>query len=256
MVRTGNAIKAGCAAVAALVMTTAVATQAQQRAGQAADDTAVFSADVAIDEQVVDERGYVVETRPPTTYRLTVRRGARGLRSEIEYAPTKLFAKGPLADPRSGYRMEFDGDMTQGRIYDAAGSLVFGLPDGAAAPSADATDTTGLVLVDRDSRTRKHDLVRRFGAALERIGGRDRYLTSEGEVLTETLVEPATMLPVEVNVARGGALEQRTSIAYAPMPGGRWYVARTRSELALPDQAGRRFVSTRTHTNVVAREAR
>jgi len=198
----------------------------------------------------------VVETRPQTKYRMTVRRGARGLRTEIVYPQARLFPKGPLVDPRSGYRIEVGSHLSQGRIHDAAGALVFGLADDAAAADSGGPTSTGLVLADRDVNARKRDLLRTFGQALERVQGRDRYIASEGDLLTETLVEPTTNLPVEVNVARDGALAERTAISYGRMPGGRWYVARTRSEVALPGDSGRRVVSTRTHTNVVSREAR
>ena len=257
MVRREISRYAGSAALAAMVMASAGTARAQQRALPGSHDTPVFSADVVIDEHVVDEQGTVVEPRPTTTYRMTVRRGARGLRTEIVYPSARLFPKGPLVDPRSGYRIEVGSDLSQGRIYDASGALVFGTADDSAtAADPDAPTSTGLVLADRDVKIRKRDLVRRFGQALERVKGRDRYLASEGAQLTETLVEPATNLPVEVNVARDGTLAERTAISYGRMPGGRWYVARTRSEIALPNEHGRRFVSTRTHTNVVSQEAR
>lgn len=255
MVRTGISRYAGGAALAAMVMASAGTARAQQRALPEQLDTPVFSADVVIDEHVVDEQGTVVDTRPQTKYRMTVRRGARGLRTEIVYPQARLFPKGPLVDPRSGYRIEVGSDLSQGRIYDASGALVFGPADDAAAADSRPT-STGLVLADRDAKARKRDLVRTFGQAIERVRGRDRYIASEGDLLTETLVEPTTNLPVEVNVARDGALAERTAISYGRMPGGRWYVARTRSEVALPGDTGRRFVSTRTHTNVVSQEAR
>ena len=257
MVRTGISRYAGGAALVAMVMASAAATRAEQRVLPGGTDTPVFSADVVIDEQVVDAQGTVVETRPTTTYRMTVRRGARGLRTEFVYPQARLFPKGPLVDPRAGYRIEVGSSLAEGRIYDASGALVFGPPDDAAEAADPATPaTTGLVHADRDVRTRKRELVRTFGQALERLKGRDRYVASEGEMFTETLVEPATNLPVEVNVARNGALAERTAISYGRMPGGRWYVARTRSELALPGEGGRRFVTTRTHTNVVSQEGR
>ncbi len=256
MVSTGFSRYAGGAALAAMVMASAGTAHAEQRGLQGSPDTPVFSADVVIDEAIVDEQGTVVERRPGTAYRMTVRRGARGLRTEIVYPQARLFPKGPLVDPRSGYRIEVGSDLSQGRIYDASGALVFGPADDAAAAAPGGPTSTGLVLADRDVKQRKRDLVRRFGQALERVQGRDRYLASEGDTLTETLVDPTTHLPVEVNVARSGALAERTGISYGRMPGGRWYVARTRSEVALPGDGGRRAVSTHTYTNVVSQEAR
>ena len=78
--------------------------------------------------------------------------------------------------------------------------------------------------------------------------------TGDGD--TETLVEPDTMLPVEVNVMKGGALALRTTFGYAP-DAWRPLVRRdVRSETALTDGSGRRFVSNRTQTNVIGTEGR
>jgi hypothetical protein len=258
MVRKRYAIRMQMAAMAAMVMTSTAGAGAQAGArGSGRAAAPVFSADVVIDEAVVDEQGQLVEARPQTRYRMSVHRAGGGLQTEIVYPEARLFPKGPLADPRSGYRIVVGGDLAGGRVYDAAGALVAGPPE---PPAGDADPGTtadpGLVLSDRDVAARRNELVRRFGPALGRIAGRDRYLVSDGDRVTETLVEPATMLPVEINVARGGALEHRTSIAYGRMPRGRWYVASMRSEMALPGGTGRRFVSSRTHHNVVSQEVR
>jgi hypothetical protein len=216
----------------------------------------VFSAVVVVDDSIVDDRGTVVETRPKTRYRMTVRRVGQGFETEIVHPPARLFPRGPLMDPRGGYRYVFDQGFTNPRVYDPAGTLVspadparIGEP---AAPSARPAFTHA----DRDRRARRDDLVRRFGAAVGTIAGRERYLAQDGDETTETLVEPSTMLPVEINVVRRGALAQRTALAYGRLPGGRWYVATTRSELAAPGPAGQRFVSTSTFLNVVAPEVR
>ena len=212
----------------------------------------IFRADVTVEDTIVNEEGAVVETRPTTRYRVTRRQRMAGVETEIAYAPARLFERGPLADPRSGFRYVFaPGQPT--RIYDGAGSLVAALDEG---PDARDTRDGGLVFADRDRRTREARLRSRFGRATGRQGQRDRYLASEGDTVTETLVEPGTMLPVEVNVTRGGALEQRAAHTYGRMPGGRWYLATTRSESALGDGSGRRLVSTRTHTNVSGTEGR
>ena len=225
-----------------------------------ARDTAApdYSADVVIDDSVVDARGVLVETRPQTRYRLSLRRTARGWRTEIAYPAARLFAKGPLADPRSGQRIVIDGDLASGKVYDASGRLIVGAGTETTSGASDAPvdRDAGLVMSDRGIKERRADFVKRFGPSLGRVAGRDRFLASEGDLVTETLVDPSSMLPVEINVVRGGALEHRMSVAYGRMPGGRWYVARTRSEVALPDGRGRRFVSERTHLNVVSAEGR
>ena len=79
----------------------------------------VFSADVVVDDAIVDERGTVVETRPQTRYRMTVRRVGAGLETELVHPPARLFQRGPLMDPRGGYRYVFDDGFTNPRIYDS-----------------------------------------------------------------------------------------------------------------------------------------
>ena len=63
---------------------------------------------------------------------------------------------------------------------------------------ADAT----VVFADRDVRRRRDGLQRRMGRAAGRLGRHDRYVTTDAEATTETLVEPGTMLPVEVKIGR------------------------------------------------------
>jgi hypothetical protein len=251
------------AALVAALTATAPTAGAQSPALNRGDVGAapVYSADVEIEESIVDEHGAVVEARPKTRYRMAMRRTARGLQTEIVYPEARLFPKGPLTDPRGGMRIVSDGDLATARIYDARGQVILGPQDTAEGPAVEAvesgvTQESGMVLSDRGARGRRSDFERRFGPSLGRLDGRDRYLASQGDELTETLVEPSTMLPVEINVARGGALAHRTSMAYGRMPGGRWYLATTRSELALPDDTGRRFVSKRSYLNVVSQEAR
>ncbi len=221
---------------------------------ESSEGRVIFSADVVIDESLVDDRG-LVERRPQTRYRVSRRRLGTGVETEIVHPQARLFPKGPLTDPRSGYRYVFDDQLANPRIYDPSGKLVT-LPATLEPPSASGAPApgSGVVFSDRRLRNRKNDLVRRFGPAVGRQGGCDRYLSHDGDVTTETLVEPSSMLPVEVNVVRGGALDHRMAFGYARMPGGRWYLAVTRSESALPGNTGRRFVSQRTHTNVVSTE--
>ena len=242
----------------AAAMAMAITTGAASAAGAQIVDAgaaSVYSADVVIDEAVVDERGTMVETRPQTRYRVTVRRVGQGLETEIVHPPARLFSRGPLTDPRGGYRYVFDGEFTNPRLYDPSGALI-GRGDAVPAGVAPAAAPRALTLADGDRGARLQDLVRRFGPAVGTVAGRERYLGQEGDETTEVLVEPSTMLPVEINVVRHGALAHRTGLAYGRLPGKRWYVATMRSELPLPGPAVRRFVSTSTYLNVVAPEVR
>jgi hypothetical protein len=233
--------------------TAALAGQAPGAAGGA---PLVFGADVVIDDALVDATGGVVEARPQTRYHLSVRRVGGQLETEVVYPPARLFPRGPLADPRSGLRLVFDSAFKAPRVYDAEGRLL-SLPAGAmplAPEPSPGQSGAGPVLADDDARSRKDRLVRELGPAVGMLNGRDRYVVHDDGLVTETLVDPAAMLPVEVNVVRDGRLEQRNFIAYARLVGRRWYVATTRSEAAVPGNAHRRFVTTRTYLNVVAEE--
>lgn len=244
----------GRAALVAAWLAGAPGAQAQAVSPGAPADPGVeiYRADVTVEDTIVNEDGEVVETRPATRFRLTRRRVPAGIETEIAYPEAKLHARGPLTDPRGGSRYVFTPGAPS-RIYDASGALVASLDD--ARDDADADDRR-VVFADRDRRTREARLRTRLGRPAGRQGTRDRYVAGDGDLVTETLVEPSSMLPVEINVVRGGTLEHRTWHAYGRMPGGRWYLATTRSESALADGSGRRLVSTRTHTNVAGTEGR
>jgi hypothetical protein len=234
---------------------TAVAAAAQPPADAGA---ATFSADVVVETSIVDSQGAVVEKRPKTQYRMSIRM-ANGVRqTEIVYAVSKLFPRGPLMDPRGGYRLVFDEGVPAPRVYDPTGALVAG-SDAAdsTTPGVPGTSTgPGFVFDDVDLRARKQDLHKRLGRSTGTVAGRDRYVDVQDAMTTETLVEPGTQLPVEINVVREGALEQRSLFSYARMPRGRWYLAAVREEAGLPGQGGRRLVTEKTFVNVVAAEGR
>jgi hypothetical protein len=208
-----------------------------------------------VEEAIVDPRGAVVEARPSTRYRVVRRRVDGGIETETTFAAGRLFAKGPLADPRGGMRIVRGPGAAGTRLYDASGTLRATIGDDAAAAPGGGPDA-GAVFADRDLSRRRAALVRAHGEPNGRVGGRLRYVQTDRDIETETLVEPDTMLPAEVNVVKSGALASRTTFGYARMPGGRWYLASARSETALTDGSGRRFVSTRTQLNVAGTEGR
>lgn len=215
----------------------------------------IFSADVVVEESIVDQRGVVLEARPSTRYRIVRRQVDGGIETETTFMAGRLFDKGPLSDPRGGMRIVRGPGDAGTRVYDGSGRLVASLDDAAAAAVTGGREAAA-VFSDRDAAARAAALPRQHGEARGRIGRRLRYVLADRDVETETLVEPDTMLPAEVNVVKGGALAVRSTFGYARMPGGRWYLASTRSETALADGSGRRFVSTRTQINVAGTEGR
>lgn len=212
-----------------------------------------LSADVIVESSIVDEKGVVVESRPTTRYRMTVRMVNGRRETEIVYPQARLFPRGPLVDPRSGYRTVVDDELQNLRVYDSSGALVVGTDTAASADRGvdAATLAPGLVFTDSDALSRKRDLSRRFGRAAGKVSGRDRYLVQHADSTTEAIAEPSTQLPVQFNVMRNGTLQQQTSITYARMPRGRWHLATERDEIALPG-TNRRSVTLRTYLNVVA----
>lgn len=228
--------------------------------GSAAQEVApavspMFTAEVVVEESIVDARGVVVEARPATRYRVVRRQVDGGVETEMTFAASRLFAKGPLVDPRGGMRIVRGPGRAGTRVYDEAGALVASLDDTAIAGGAGGRDAD-VVYADRDLPLRAAALARQHGPARGRVGRRLRYVLADRDGETETLVEPDTMLPAEVNVVKGGALAGRTTFGYARMPGGRWYLASARSETALTDGSGRRFVSKRTQIDVSGTEGR
>jgi hypothetical protein len=62
---------------------------------------------------------------------------------------------------------------------------------------------------------RRTALERANGAPRERVRGLDRFVSHKGDTAIETLVDPAWVVPVEVNIVRDGALAMHTVITYA-----------------------------------------
>lgn len=215
----------------------------------------MYSAEVVVEESIVDARGAVLEARPTTRYRVVRRQVDGGVETEMTFVAGRMFDKGPLRDPRGGMRIVRSPGSAGTQVYDESGVLVASLDDTAAAAVAGERET-GVVFADRDVSRRAAALARRHGQARGRVGRRLRYVLADRDGDTETLVEPDTMLPAEINVMKGGALALRTTFGYARMPGGRWYLASARSETALTDGSGRRFVSKRTQINVTGTEGR
>jgi hypothetical protein len=60
----------------------------------------------------------------------------------------------------------------------------------------------------------------RFGASVGSVRGLLRFLRSDGEVTTETLLDPVMAVPVEVNTVRNGELESHTAYTYVAVSGG------------------------------------
>jgi hypothetical protein len=72
----------------------------------------------------------------------------------------------------------------------------------------------GIFLDSTDRDRRRLDLQRKFGNAVGRVRGLDRFVLREDDATREVLVAPTTALPAEINTARRGALASRVQLEY------------------------------------------
>lgn len=238
---------------AALVMTMVVATKIAS--AQAVDTEpaggAEFSADVTVERAVIDGKGRVTRHLPPSKYR--IERFAGGRSRMAMQASTTGPRIGPLADPYAGMIVEFDPAGAGLRIIGSDGQPLPGappLPAGLAPPELARGADDGLVTPTRDAIKRRGELSRHFGTRTGSVRRLERYLARHGTRVQEVLVSPATALPVEVNVADRGVLEEHHAFAYEERAPGRLVRTRTRSESRVPGKGNERLVSVTTLSNV------
>ncbi len=239
--------------MAALVA--ALAALAHTAAAQAVDtapaDGAVFSADVTVERAVIDAKGRVTRRLPSSKYR--IERFAGGRSRMAMQASTAAPRIGPLADPYAGMIVEFDPAGSGLRIVGSNGQPLPGappLPAGLVPPELAAGADDGLVTPARDAVRRRGELGRNFGTRAGSVRRLERYLAKHGTRVQEVLVSPATALPVEVNVADGGVLEEHHEFAYEEGAQGQLVRTRTRSESRVPGTVNDRLVSVTTLANV------
>jgi hypothetical protein len=216
-------------------------------------DGAVFSADVTVERAVIDGNGRVTRQLPPSKYR--IERFAGGRSRMVMHASTAGPRIGPLADPYAGMIVEFDPAGSGLRIIGSNGQPLPGappLPAGLIPPELARGADDGLVTPARDAVTRRGELSRHFGTRTGSVRRLERYLYRDGTRVQEVLVSPATALPVEVNVADDGVLEEHHEFAYEESAHGQLVRTRTRSESRVPGTVNERLVSVTTLANVRA----
>ena len=91
---------------------------------------------------------------------------------------------------------------------------------------------------------------RRHGPPVGQVRGLDRYVTTHGDRMEETLVDRQLQVPVEANVVRQGQLVSHRTMSYAPA-GGDFVVRRSiRTERLVSSKTGERAVVEIEFTNV------
>jgi hypothetical protein len=94
-----------------------------------------------------------------------------------------------------------------------------------------------------DAAGRRARVARAMGPARGSVKGLDRYVADRDGATTEVLHDPRWGVPVEINVARNGALVSHTTIGYAEDPGAGLSRRRVRYEHALSPESGDRAVA-------------
>jgi len=206
-----------------------------------------FSVDLTFQSSTIDDQGTAVAPdRPATSYRLQRTRAGSHWQTRmtvLDAPPADAAATRPQ-NPFEIVRMEDDGDGSAVRLFDRAGTLVdrrdaarallaAGLPF--AKQEAQALDTVpagvptsaksgdpsgGLVIRRGGENTRLNALQRRMGNSRGQVRGLQRFVQVTGNDLDEVLVDPVSVLPVEMNRVREGALVAHINLDYAPAADG------------------------------------
>lgn len=244
MVRTRNAIKAGCAAVAALVMTTTATMQARPGAGQgaasAADEGAALSATVTVTRALLTDAGALVRELPQSRYRLAQFHDGRLRMTMLATRPGPRI--GPMADPYAGIVVE--GNLAHGtlELRDAAGKRL-ALPGGDGFPAAPDAGESYLAEA-ADTPERRQRLEGTYGRPQGRLRGLLRYVAHRSAAVEEVLVSAETLLPAELSLVKDGVLTEHHTFSYVLVPGNRWVRHRSIAQTLVTGRTPRRLLST------------
>jgi hypothetical protein len=252
-------------------MPATVGASASSAAAAALTDTTVdfFSADVAIDTRMGLGAGKLNEYSRTNRFHVERRRRADGVWiSTYTFAEPdqRVFASGGRTPPGIA-RLEMADDGSSLRAFDRAGNPVDMEAGIAAAERLAAESGQGRGFPERPDRGRglarrprqaqpwtneavstphgraaqQESLRRRFGAPQGRVNGLDRYAAQRGDHMLEVLVDPATGLVMEQNMASAGKLTQHVTYAYADLGGGVYVRNSARAEFeATPAADGKK----------------
>ena len=207
----------------------------------------MFSAEVTINQAIVDRSGKPTHELPASRYRLERLEGG-GLRTTM-LATRPRPAQGPLADAYAGVTVDTDPATGGLRVRDARGAALGSLGPVPAAPPDHNVDPD-LILTPGDRAGRLAALARQFGRPLGTVRSLQRYVGRRGRVIEEVLVAPDTGAAVEMNRLEDGVLVERHLFEYAPIGDGRLARVRTFSESTLPQAADSRLVAVTTLTGI------
>lgn len=235
------------ALVCAAATCAAAATAAAQTTGVPEPaDGADFSATVVVTRAIVDTKGGLVRTLPTSRYRMA-QFGDGRLRLTM-LPPADLPSTGPMGDAFAGITVE--NDLTTGHLVvrDKAGRAL-NLDREPSQGWATPATSEPLVAPVAARPLRQQQLEHRFGRAVGRVRGLDRYLTKDGSRVNEMLVHPESALPAEINITEGRTLVEQHRFEYARRGRG-WLRTRVSSETAVPGTPAERLLAVSTMDDV------
>jgi hypothetical protein len=248
----GRPMALACATALALAVPLSQAYVRAVAAPGPQDKWNTFTADVAIRRGLRDAARPAASTdASPVKYRLVrALSGAYWKTTMAVIGATRPDVVTPtgesLAIPPAVARIEDDGDGTEPRLYNLQGQLLrsptkndrqkMGAADSVFAPTDALTQSRAggangqrpsdqgrgwieslMPSLDKKS-ARRTALEERFGNAVGKVRGLDRYLQTASDQTVEVLADEDSAVPVEINVLRGGVLLSHTTFVYEPGP--------------------------------------
>jgi hypothetical protein len=243
-----------------------------------------FRADITLKRTHVDGAGQKrADFSPDITYRWERTKNGVGWKTRITLVgrsqPLVHSQNGtrPLQVPVAVSRIEDDEDGTPMRFYGSDGkeirvpsieelqrlvpdvapprppapSTAALLPAPTPRPGVTGRDWADSILVPAGKRdARRQALQQEFGASVEQVRKLDRYVGVASNARRELLVDPKSVVPMEVNVAVDGVLVSHATFEYEPQADGSLLRRRTRTEQRLSAASDDRLVSEIELANV------
>ena len=239
------------------------------------------SADVTVSQGLVSHAGTQVGAPvPPARYRWQRQKNGGHWKTTM----TMMSSVRPALRLLSGatkeiapaiVRIEDDGDGTAPRFYDDRGRevqppqaadvarsrnalageslalpAVTNRPPSSQPRSIDEGWIRSLVVMRSEAKTRRDEVLRKFGPALGRLRGMDRFLMAVEDGSVEVLIDPDTSVIREWNLVRKGELEARGSSVYDVASGDMLVRRKSKVERLLPNGGGNRMSTEVDFANV------
>jgi hypothetical protein len=165
----------------------------------------------------------------------------------------------PLLYDGTGRRISLPTDEQRRRLAVAAAvrqtkwdpDVLAGQVGRSAPPLGGRPITTTLIADAGLAPTRRQRLENRYGRSVGQVRGLDRFVLVSPVQTEEVLVAPASALPVEVNVARGGTLVSQVQLAYDANPAVGFVRRMLHAEQAVGETSGARLVTDVELANLV-----